>query len=132
VVSIDFDLASTSGLQVGVGAVDQSRALNVGVAKANMMGIGEAFAALGFNAWVSTSCPSTHRGRAPGATRTNGGSGRLVERRTHGLDLTLLATGANFEACTDGATHMGNDDITIFDAYIRRGLPLDPLFAQPN
>jgi transketolase len=57
VVSIDFDLASTSGLQVGVGAVDQSRALNVGVAKANMMGIGEAFAALGFNAWVSTSCP---------------------------------------------------------------------------
>jgi transketolase C-terminal domain/subunit len=33
----------------------------------------------------------------------------------HGLDLTFLATAANFETCTNGATHMGNDDITIFD-----------------
>ncbi len=33
----------------------------------------------------------------------------------HGLDLTLLATGPNFETRTNGATHMGNDDITIFD-----------------
>jgi transketolase C-terminal domain/subunit len=33
----------------------------------------------------------------------------------HGLDLTFLATAANFETRTNGATHMGNDDITIFD-----------------
>jgi transketolase C-terminal domain/subunit len=33
----------------------------------------------------------------------------------HGLDLTFLATGANFETRTNGATHMGNDDITVFD-----------------
>ena len=48
---------TTSGLEAGVAAVDQKRALNVGVAEANMMGIGEAFAALGYNTWVSTFCP---------------------------------------------------------------------------
>jgi transketolase C-terminal domain/subunit len=39
----------------------------------------------------------------------------------HGLDLTLLATAANLETRTNGATHMGNDDITIFDglAHLR-------------
>ena len=57
VVSIDADLATTSGLEAGVAAVDQRRALNVGVAEANMMGIGEAFAALGCNTWISTFCP---------------------------------------------------------------------------
>jgi transketolase N-terminal domain/subunit len=57
VVSIDSDLATTSGLQAGVGAVDQKRALNAGVAEANMMLMGEAFAALGYNAWVSTFLP---------------------------------------------------------------------------
>ena len=57
VVSIDSDLATTSGLEAGVAAVDQRRALNVGVAEANMMGIGEAFAALGYHTWISTFCP---------------------------------------------------------------------------
>ena len=33
----------------------------------------------------------------------------------HGLDLTMLATAPNFETRTNGATHMGNDDVTIFD-----------------
>src|SRR5258708_33628452 len=33
----------------------------------------------------------------------------------HGLDLTMLATAANFETRTNGATHMANDDATIFD-----------------
>ncbi len=57
VVSIDADLASTSGLEAGVASVDQKRALNVGVAEANMMLMGEAFAALGHNTWISTFCP---------------------------------------------------------------------------
>ena len=57
VVSIDADLATTSGLEAGVAYVDQSRALNAGVAEANMMNMGEAFAALGCNTWVSTFCP---------------------------------------------------------------------------
>ncbi|MBN2324822.1 MAG: transketolase [Spirochaetes bacterium] len=121
VVSIDSDLASTSGLQAGVGFVDVERALNVGVAEANMMNIGEAYAAMGHNVWVSTFCPffdwKVMRRIAIGqqerieAMKTKGAW--LTEG--HGLDLTFVATAPNFETKTNGATHMGNDDITIFD-----------------
>ena len=122
VVSIDADLASTSGLEGGVGAVDQRRALNVGVAEANMMLIGEAFAALGHNTWVSTFCPFFdwkvlrriavgHQERLEAIASSDGW---LSEG--HGLDLTFLATAANFETRTNGATHMGNDDCTTFQA----------------
>jgi transketolase len=127
VVSVDADLASTSGLEAGIAAVDQKRALNVGVAEANMMCIGEAFAALGYNTWISTFCPFFHwevlRRIAVGAQERveamESPNGWLSEG--HGLDLTLLATGPNFETRTNGATHMGNDDITIFDgvAHLR-------------
>jgi transketolase len=121
VVSIDSDLASTSGLEGGVAAVDQLRALNVGVAEANMMLIGEAFAALGGNVWVSTFCPFFnwqvlrriavgHQERLEAMAARDGW---LSEG--HGLDLTFLATAANFETRTNGATHMGNDDITTLD-----------------
>jgi transketolase len=121
VVSIDSDLATTSGLEAGVAAVDQRRALNVGVAEANMMGIGEAFAALGYNTWISTFCPFYdwkvlrriavgHQERLEAIAAPDGW---LSEG--HGLDLTMLATAANFETRTNGATHMGNDDNTIFD-----------------
>ena len=122
VVSIDADLASTSGLEAGVAAVDQKRALNVGVAEANMMLIGEAFAVLGYNTWVSTFCPffdwKVLRRIAVGAQERqeaiDAPDGWLSEG--HGLDLTFLATAANFETRTNGATHMGNDDSTTFDA----------------
>jgi transketolase len=127
VVSIDSDLATTSGLEAGVAAVDQRRALNVGVAEANMMGIGEAFAVLGYQTWISTFCPFFdwkvmrriavgHQERLEAAASLDGW---LSEG--HGLDLTMLATGANFETRTNGATHMGNDDSTIFDgmAHLR-------------
>jgi transketolase len=122
VVSIDSDLASTSGLQAGVAAVDQRRALNVGVAEANMMLIGEAFAALGSNTWVSTFCPFFNWqvlrriavGQQERLEAIEASDGWLSEG--HGLDLTFLATAANFETRTNGATHMGNDDITTFDA----------------
>jgi transketolase len=122
VVSIDSDLGTTSGLEAGVAAVDQNRALNVGVAEANMSLVGEGFAALGFNTWVSTFCPffdwkvlrriavgHQERLEAIGAK-----DGWLSEG--HGLDLTMLATAANFETRTNGATHMGNDDSVLFDA----------------
>jgi transketolase len=122
VVSIDADLGSTSGLQGGVGAVDQNRALNTGVAEANMMNIGEAFAVLGHNTWVSTFCPFVdwkvlrriavgYQERLESMRARNGW---LTEG--HGLDLTILATAPNFETRTNGATHMGNDDSTTFDA----------------
>jgi transketolase len=121
VVSIDSDLATTSGLEAGVAAVDQRRALNVGVAEANMMGIGEAFAVLGFQTWISTFCPffdwKVMRRIAVGHQERletmQSPDGWLSEG--HGLDLTMLATAANFETRTNGATHMGNDDCTIFD-----------------
>jgi transketolase len=121
VASVDADLATTSGLESGVAAVDQRRALNVGVAEANMMGIGEAFAVLGQNAWISTFCPfydwKVMRRIAVGHQERleaiEAPDGWLSEG--HGLDLTMLATGANFETRTNGATHMGNDDCTIFD-----------------
>jgi transketolase C-terminal domain/subunit len=122
VASIDADLASTSGLEAGIAAVDQKRALNVGVAEANMMLIGEAFAALGYNTWVSTFCPffdwKVLRRIAVGAQERqeaiDSPNGWLSEG--HGLDLTFLATAANFETRTNGATHMGNDDSTTFAA----------------
>ena len=122
VVSIDSDLASTSGLEAGIAAVDQQRAMNAGVAEANMMLIGEAFAALGSNAWVSTFCPFFNWqvlrriavGHQERLEAIEAEDGWLTEG--HGLDLTFLATAANFETRTNGATHMGNDDITTFDA----------------
>jgi transketolase len=122
VVSIDADLATTSGLEAGVAAVDQRRALNVGVAEANMMGIGEAFAALGCNTWISTFCPfydwkvlrRIAVGQQERMEAMASPEGWLSEG--HGLDVTMLATAANFETRTNGATHMGNDDNLTFDA----------------
>lgn len=122
VVSIDSDLASTSGLEAGVAAVDQRRALNAGVAEANMMLIGEAFAALGGNVWISTFCPFYdwkvlrriavgYQERLEAMESVNGW---LSEG--HGLDITMLATASNFETRTNGATHMANDDNLVFDA----------------
>jgi transketolase len=122
VVSIDSDLATTSGLEAGVAAVDQNRALNAGVAEANMSLLGEAFAALGCNTWVSTFCPffdwkvlrRTAVGHQERLEAMEAPDGWLSEG--HGLDLTMLATAANFETRTNGATHMGNDDNLVFDA----------------
>lgn len=120
VVSVDSDLASTSGLEAGVGWVDSERALNVGIAEANMMSIGEAFAVLGANVWVSTFCPFFdwkvlrriaigYQERLEAMERPDGWlSGG------HGIDLTFLATAPNFETKTNGATHMGNDDALVF------------------
>jgi transketolase C-terminal domain/subunit len=121
VISVDADLATTSGLEAGITAVDQARALNVGVAEANMMCIGEAFAALGYNTWISTFCPfydwkvlrRIAVGQQERLEAIESSAGWLSGG--HGLDLTMLATGPNFETRTNGATHMGNDDVTVFD-----------------
>jgi transketolase C-terminal domain/subunit len=123
---VDADLATTSGLEAGVGYADQGKALNVGVAESNMSCIGEAFAVLGYNTWVSTFCPFfdwrvlrriainyQERKEAIAA------GGWLSEG--HNVDLTFLATASNFETRTNGATHMGNDDALVFGqiAHIR-------------
>ena len=121
VVSIDADLASTSGLEAEIAYVDVGRTLNAGVAEANMMCIGEAHAALGYNTWVSTFCPffdwkvlrRIAIGQQERSETIRKDGGWLSEG--HGLDLTFLATAPNFETQTNGATHMGNDDVTVFD-----------------
>lgn len=121
IFSVDSDLASTSGLQAGIGFVDKYRALNVGVAEANMMLLGEAFAILGGNAWVSTFCPFFdwkvmrriavgHQERLEVIAEKNGW---LSEG--HGLDYTMVATAADLETQSNGATHMGNDDVMLFN-----------------
>lgn len=120
VVSVDADLGTTSGLEAGIGAVDQQRAINVGVAESNMMCVGEAYAALGYNAWVSTFCPffdwKVLRRIAVGAQERvesmEASDGWLS--KGHGLDLTFLATAPNFDTKVNGATHMGNDDIVVY------------------
>ncbi len=119
VVSVDSDLGTTSGLEGGIGSIDRTRAHNVGIAEANMMCIGEAYAVLGYNVWVSTFCPFFNWNvlRRIGINQQERleviakGSAWLSEG--HNLDLTFLATGPNFEAQVNGATHMGNDDTMI-------------------
>lgn len=120
IVSVDSDLASTSGLQGGVGFVDKDRALNVGVAEANMMLIGEAFAILGNNTWISTFCPfwdwKILRRIAVGhqeRLEVIADNGWLSEG--HGIDLTMVATAADLETKANGATHMGNDDALLYN-----------------
>ena len=119
VASVDADLGSTSGLEPGVGQVDQGKAFNVGVAESNMSCIGEAFAALGYNTWVSTFCPffdwRVMRRIAIGwQERQESIDSGLWLSAGHNLDLTFLATAANFDTRTNGATHMGNDDALVF------------------
>ncbi len=120
VASVDSDLGSTSGLEPGVGWADQRKALNVGVAEANMSCIGEALAVLGYNTWVSTFCPFfdwrvlrriavNYQERAEVLAAQGGWLSA-----GHNLDLTFLATAANFDTRTNGATHMGNDDALVF------------------
>lgn len=119
VFSIDSDLANTSGLQAGVACVDDSRALNAGIAECHMMCMAEALAAEGNNVWTSTfgvffdwrafrriavSYQERLEAMAPGSWLARG----------HGLDITFLATAPNLETATNGATHMGNDDMQVY------------------
>ena len=89
VVSIDSDLATTSGLEAGVAAVDQRRALNVGVAEANMMLHRRGIRGAGLQRLDQHVLPvlrlegaAPHRRRPSGASRSDGAPGRLAERGT--------------------------------------------------
>lgn len=120
IVSVDSDLASTSGLQAGVGFVDKSRSLNVGVAEANMMLIGEAYAILGYNVWISTFCPffdwKILRRIAVGyQERLEVIADKGWLSKGHGIDLTMVATAADLDTQSNGATHMGNDDVMLLN-----------------
>ena len=120
VVSIDADLAILSGLQGGVYAADMEQALNVGIAEANMMCIGEAFAIMGYNVWASTiglffDWKVMRRiaiGYQERMETMKMKDGWLSD--SHGLDLTFVASGSNVELTTGGATHLGIDDSLVF------------------
>ncbi len=119
VVTVDSDLSSTSGLKPGLAAVDSFKAFNVGVAESNMISIGEAWAALGYNVWVSTFCPffdwRVMRRIAIGyQERLEAIESGLWLSEGHNLDMVFLATASNLETRTNGATHMGNDDALLF------------------
>jgi transketolase len=119
VVSVDADLGTTSGLEAGVSWADSAKALNVGVAESNMMCIGEAFAVLGYSAWVSTFCPFfdwrvMRRIAINWQERQEAINSESWLSEGHNLDMVFLATAANFETRTNGATHMGNDDALVF------------------
>jgi transketolase C-terminal domain/subunit len=100
--------------------VDKARAHNAGVAEANMMLIGEALGILGSNVWVSTFCPffdwKVLRRIAVGHQERL----EIIEEKGwlsegHGLDYTMLATAADLETQSNGATHMGNDDVLVMN-----------------
>ncbi|MCE1159231.1 MAG: transketolase [Spirochaetia bacterium] len=119
IATVDADLASTSGLEAGLAWADSTKAFNVGVAESNMINIGEALAALGYNTWVSTFCPffdwRVMRRIAIGYQERQEvieSSGWLSSG--HNLDLVFLAAAPNFETKTNGSTHMGNDDALLF------------------
>jgi transketolase len=84
VVSIDADLATTSGLEAGVAAVDQRRALNVGVAEANMMGIGEASPRSGIRPGSARSVRSSTGKSCAGSLWATRSASRPSRRRTAG------------------------------------------------
>jgi len=121
VMSVDSDLASTSGLEQGVGWISRKRGLNAGIAEANMMNIAEGFAALGYNAWVSTFSPFFNwQVLRRIAVSYQERMEAIAEKPSwlnsgHGLDITFLATAPNLETKTNGATHMGNDDVIVYD-----------------
>ena len=119
VVTVDADLATTSGLEAGLAWTDSRKALNAGVAESNMLCLGEAFSILGYNTWVSTFCPffdwRVMRRIAIGYQERQEvieAGGWLSEG--HNLDLVFLATASNFDTRTNGSTHMGNDDALLF------------------
>ena len=125
VVSIDADLATTSGLEAGVarsisGAPQSASRSEHAAHRRGVRGAGPSHVGQHVLSVLRLEGHAPHRRRPSGASRDDCGGGWLAERG-HGLDMTMLATAADFETRTNGATHMGNDDVTVFDglAHIR-------------
>jgi transketolase len=116
-VAIDADQGLITGLCPGMAKTDENRAINVGISEANMMGISEAFAARGYNAWcgcfgVFLEWRVLRRiavGYQERLENIKSKDGWLSEG--HGLDITFIANSSNLDTQTNGATHMSTDDV---------------------
>lgn len=118
-VSVDSDSGAVSGLYPGMRRVDQQRAVNVGIAEANMAGVAEGFAAYGYNAWCGTftlfyewrvlrRIAVSYQERQEAIALEDGW---LSEG--HNLDITFIGASSNIDTQTNGATHMSTDDICV-------------------
>jgi transketolase len=116
-VVIDADQGLITGLCPGMSRTDENRAINVGISEANMMGMSEAFAARGYNAWcgcfgVFLEWRVLRRiavGYQERLENIENKDGWLNEG--HGLDITFVANSSNLDTQTNGATHMSTDDV---------------------
>lgn len=125
--TVDADLSNASGLFPGTESTNREHAVNAGIAECNMMNMAEAFAAIGGNVWVSTFGPffnwqALRRIAVSYQERENDilfPNGWLSAG--HNLDITFVCTAANLDSAVNGATHMSNDDICLFDqvAHLR-------------
>jgi transketolase len=121
IYSIDADLSNVSGLYDGVKMTNRFHAINAGIAECNMMCMAEGLAACGSNVWVSTFGPffdwqAFRRIAVSYQERMESmeaAEGWLSEG--HNLDITFLSTASNLDTATNGATHMSNDDICVFN-----------------
>lgn len=123
--TVDSDLANASGLYDGASVTNRAHAVNVGIAECNMMCVAEAFASEGANVFTSTFSPffdqrALRRIAVSYQERQEAIDAGSWLSEGHNLDITFLATSANLETAVNGATHMGNDDMSL--AYTIAGL----------
>lgn len=124
--TIDSDLSNASGLYDGASVTNRTHAINVGIAECNMMCVAEALASEGANVFTSTFSPFfDQRALRRIAVSYQEREEAIHEKDSwlsegHNLDITFMATSANLETAVNGATHMGNDDMSL--AYTIAGL----------
>lgn len=118
--TVDSDLSNASGLYDGTRATNRMHAVNVGIAECNMMCIAEALAAEGANVWCSTFTPFFNWQALRRIAVSWQERQEVIESKGwlsdgHNLDITFVGTAANLDTAVNGATHMGNDDICVYD-----------------
>ena len=120
VVTVDSDVSLVTGLAIGMEQVDQARAINAGIAEANMMCMSEAFASLGYNTWCGSFSVFTNWNvlrRIAVSFQEREESIALADgwlSKGHNLDIVFISAAANLDGQTNGATHLGIDDIRVF------------------
>lgn len=106
VIYVDADLMSCIGTY-GYHQAHPTRAINVGIAEANMMGIAAGLAASGFKPIVHTFGPFASR-RSFDQVFLSAGYGRN--------DITVIGTDPGVCATFNGGTHMPFEDVALYRA----------------